>query len=100
MTIFTLQKSNFAPAACPAIQFSFALAIPQRSESQAASHPGDQPLPTRIMIDVSAPERDLYRIALPTLRGGGALGEQAADVIRNDLRLGSLFNILNPRSFI
>jgi TolB protein len=76
-----------------------ALLVPARGASQTAA-PADQPLPPRIVIDVDSPELDLYRIAVPNLLGGGALSNVAADVLRNDLRLVSLFNVLDPRSFL
>jgi TolB protein len=60
----------------------------------------DQPLPGRVVIDVDAPERALYRIAIPNLLGAGNLGAQGADVIRNDLMLSSLFQVLDSRSFL
>jgi TolB protein len=77
-----------------------ALGWPSPSASQDAPANPDQPLPTRIVIDVNAPARDLYRIAIPDLLGGAGLGSQGAEVIRNDLKLVSLFNVLDPRSFI
>lgn len=60
----------------------------------------EPPLPTRVVIDVTSPERALYRIAVPNLLDGGQLGAQGAEVIRNDLRLVSLFQVLDSRSFI
>lgn len=100
MTTAMFSRSTHAAGLCALTAFAIALGAPLRSASQAVAKPGDPPLPTRIVIDVNAPERDLYRIALPTLRGGGALGEQGAEIVRNDLKLVSLFNVLNPRSFI
>jgi TolB protein len=85
---------------CALAAFVCALTAPRLGVSQSDSASSEQPLPTRIVIDVSAPARDLYRIAIPDLRGGSALGAQGAEVLRNDLRLISLFNVLNPRSFI
>lgn len=76
---------------------------PSLGASQAGTAAGaNQPaLPTRIMIDVNAPGRDLYRIAVPDLLGGSpVLGNKAAGVVRNDLRLVSLFKVLDPASFI
>ena len=69
-----------------------------RGESQQQPA-ADQPLPGRVVIDVDAPERALYRIAVPNLLGGN-LGTQGADVIRNDLMLSSLFQVLDSRSFL
>ena len=67
------------------------------SQQQPAT---DQPLPGRVVIDVDSPERALYRIAIPNLLGAGNLGAQGADVIRNDLMLSSLFQVLDARSFL
>ncbi|MCC6877473.1 MAG: PD40 domain-containing protein [Sandaracinaceae bacterium] len=67
---------------------------PQQAQSQ------DEALPERAqVIDVDAPERALYRIAVPSLLGG-ELGAQGADVLRNDFRLVSLFDVLDARSFL
>jgi TolB protein len=60
----------------------------------------EQPLPGRVVIDVDSPERALYRIAIPNLLGGGNVGAQGAEVIRNDLMLSSLFQVLDSRSFL
>jgi TolB protein len=77
-----------------------ALLWPTPGVTQGGSAEPEQPLPTRIVIDVNAPSRDLYRIAIPNLLGDAGLGAQGAEVIRNDLHLVSLFNVLDPRSFI
>lgn len=69
-----------------------------RGSSQ--TQPEEQPLPGRVVIDVDAPERALYRIAVPNLLGAGNLGAQGSDVIRNDLMLSSLFQVLDSRSFL
>ena len=63
--------------------------------------PEDEALPGRIaVIDVDSPERSLYRIAVPNLRGEASLGPQGAEVLRNDFRLVSLFEVLDGRSFV
>jgi TolB protein len=66
----------------------------------AAAQSDDAPLPGRMVIDVNAPERALYRIAVPNLLGGGGAAIEGAGVLRNDLTLSSLFQVLDPRSFI
>ncbi|HMI89994.1 MAG TPA: hypothetical protein VK509_01465 [Polyangiales bacterium] len=77
---------------------ALALFAPSEGRSQTTQ---DQPLPPRIVIDIDSPTRALYRIAIPNLLGGDAsAGMAAAEVLRNDLRLVSLFNVLNPASFI
>ncbi|MFW6086759.1 MAG: hypothetical protein ACODAG_06100 [Myxococcota bacterium] len=61
----------------------------------------EKPLPERTaVVDVDSPERSLYRIAVPNLRGSSSLGPQAGEVVRNDLHLVSLFDVLDARSFI
>lgn len=66
-------------------------AIGQNSEPQ---------LPGRgMVIEIDSPERSLYRIAVPDLQGG-ALGSTAAEVLRNDFKLISLFSVLDARSFM
>src|ERR1700753_2766190 len=59
----------------------------------------EQPLPGRVVIDVDSPERALYRIAIPNLLGSASAAD-GGDVLRNDLTLSSLFQVLDPRSFI
>jgi TolB protein len=73
---------------------------PGVSQTTTAAGTQDQPLPTRIVIDVDSPERELYRIAIPNLMGDPSNGPAMAEVLRNDLRLVSLFNVLDPKSFI
>lgn len=61
----------------------------------------EPPLPERtVVVDVDSPERTLYRIAVPNLRGSSSMGPKAAEVVRNDLHLVSLFDVLDARSFI
>ncbi len=78
--------------------FTLVLAgVPTRVLTQAAP-PQEEALPTRVVIDVDNPERALYRIAVPDLIGNTS--ENGAAVIRNDLKLSSLFQVLDNRSFI
>ena len=61
----------------------------------------DETLPDHtVVIDVDSPERALYRIAVPSIRGDEALGPEGAEVLRNDFRLISLFDVLDPRGFV
>lgn len=76
---------------------AMAFGLPSRGASQGSE---DQPLPTRMVITVDNPTKDLYRIAVPDLLSSSGLGKEAAGVLRNDLRLVSLFNVLDARSFI
>ncbi len=71
---------------------------PQPQPQQPA---GDVNLPPRgVVIDIDSPERALYKIAVPNLRGSSSLGPAGADVLRNDFRLVSLFQVLDARSFV
>lgn len=56
--------------------------------------------PRGVVIEIDSPERSLYRIAVPVLRGEGALGGPAAEVLQNDFKLISLFQVLDSRSFL
>lgn len=61
----------------------------------------DTPLPPRaVVIDVDSPERALYRIAIADLVGSASLGPEGAAIIRNDLKLISLFQVLPTSSFL
>ncbi len=62
--------------------------------------PEGEQLPNQVVIDVSAPERALYRIAVPNLLGESELGNAGAETLRNDFRLVSLFEVLDARSFL
>ncbi|MCB9666890.1 MAG: PD40 domain-containing protein [Myxococcales bacterium] len=61
----------------------------------------DEPtLPSRgVVIEIDSPERALYRIAVPNLQGS-LVGATAAEVLRNDFKLVSLFTVLDARSFL
>jgi TolB protein len=99
MSLNPRPSSAFAAAlACTSLVAALAWPV----ASQAPLVEGDEPeLPGRaVVIDVDAPERSLYRIAVPDLRGDEALGEQGAAVLRNDLRLVSLFELLDEGSFV
>lgn len=77
---------------------ALAAAVPLSVLGQDAE---EDPLPTRgAVIDIDAPERSLYRIAVPNLRGGSGLGAQGAEVLRGDFKLVSLFKVLDPASFL
>ena len=76
-----------------------AVAWPTSGQSQEAAT-NDQPLPTRMVIDVTGAERALYRIAIPNLLGTAGPAAEGAEVIRNDLRLVSLFQMLDPKGFL
>jgi TolB protein len=76
---------------------ALALLLPQ---PLAAQEKEEQPLPGRVVIDVDSPERALYRIAVPDLLGDASHAADGGGVLRNDLTLSSLFQVLDPRSFI
>ncbi len=78
-----------------------ALAWPASSQDGQTPRSSDEALPERtVVVDVDSPERALYRIAVPNLLGEGDMGPQGAEVLRNDFRLVSLFEVLDARSFV
>jgi TolB protein len=93
--------STFTASLAAAALFA-ALAWPASGQDGPPASPSpDEVLPDRtVVIDVDSPERALYRIAVPNLLGGGELGAEGAEVLRNDLRLVSLFEVLDARSFV
>jgi TolB protein len=96
-----LRVQSFAMMLASCLLLIAAAVWPVPSQSQEGAATNDQPLPTRMVIDVTGAERALYRIAIPNLLGGdqGAATE-GAEVIRNDLRLVSLFQVLDPKGFL
>jgi len=96
-----LRVQSFAMMLASALLLLAAVVWPTSLQSQeAAAATNDQPLPTRMVIDVTGAERALYRIAIPNLLGNQAAGTEGAEVIRNDLRLVSLFQVLDPKGFL
>ena len=89
--------TRFAFGLC-ALCFGVLAVLPPPVTGQDAE---EDPLPTRgDVIDIDAPERALYRIAVPNLRGGTGMGGPAAEVLRGDFKLVSLFKVLDPASFL
>lgn len=79
---------------------SFVGVILPTSQSQSQGTTTVQDLPRRVHIDVDAPERALYRIAVPTLMGESQGAQDGSAVLKNDFKLVSLFTVLDPRSFL
>jgi hypothetical protein len=50
-------------------------------------------------IRISDPNRDLFRLGLPSAVGDAGLAAQALEIERRDLDVVGLFNLLNPASF-
>ena len=97
----SIRKPRFTAFLSALALFAFAAAVLPALGQQSDAPPSEEALPERtVVIDVDSPERSLYRIAVPNLRGGGDLGPQGADVLRNDFRLVSLFDVLDARSFV
>lgn len=96
----TSRRISSVLAALASVALVAALAWP--ASSQDGQQPrGDESLPERtVVVDVDSPERALYRIAVPNLLGEGDMGPQGAEVLRNDFRLVSLFEVLDARSFV
>lgn len=89
--------------------FAFSLALgavavvvaPPPLASQGETPSPDEPLPERgVVIEIDSPEVALYKIAVPNVRGSSTMGGPAAEVLRSDFRLVSLFQVLDSRSFI
>jgi TolB protein len=64
--------------------------------AQAADQPEVEDLP---QITITDPNRDLFRLALPTAVGDSDLANAASEIERRDLDLVGLFRVLNPESF-
>jgi len=71
-------------------------AFAPRGPVQAADQPEVEDLP---QITISDPNRDLFRLALPSAVGDADLAAAATDIERRDLDLVGLFRVLNPESF-
>jgi TolB protein len=99
MKLRRLTFGSFAAAlGCAAL--ATALAWPAFSQ-EGQPQPREEALPEHtVVIDVDSPERSLYRIAVPNLIGPTDMGTEGAEVLRNDFRLVSLFEVLDPRSFV
>lgn len=95
-----LRKISALTSTLAAAALFSALALPVVGQ-EGQPTPQEETLPERVaVIDVDSPERSLYRIAVPNLRGEASLGPQGAEVLRNDFRLVSLFDVLDSRSFV
>ena len=80
--------------------FVVALSFPATGQDGNRSSQ-EEALPERVaVIDVDSPDRALYRIAVPNVLGDASLGPAGAEVLRNDFRLVSLFEVLDARSFV
>jgi TolB protein len=64
--------------------------------AQAADQSADEELPRIVITD---PNRDLFRLGLPSAVGDADLAGQATEIERRDLDLVGLFNLLKPESF-
>jgi len=61
------------------------LALPQLTEGPTGP----------LELEIYGPTRELYRISVPPLAGHATAAEQARDVAKNDLRLSSLFRLVD-----
>lgn len=97
-----LRRLSLLSASVSLCALAVALAVPATGqEGQPPPAGQEEALPERIaVVDVDSPERSLYRIAVPNLRGSSNLGSQGAETLRNDFRLVSLFEVLDARSFV
>lgn len=53
-----------------------------------------------VVIDISGPRRDLFKIAVPRLLGDPDNGTVIAEVVSGDLYSSGWFRVLDPRSFL
>jgi TolB protein len=99
-----LKLRNLISLTCAATALSlavFAATWPAAGQESPPERGDDDPLPARtVVLDVDSPERALYKVAIPRLTGAERLGAMGAEVLRTDLRLVSLFEVLDPRSFV
>jgi len=96
----TLRKLPFWLAASFSACALLLVALPHLSLGQEPAE-GQEDLPERgVVIEIDSPERSLFKMAVPNLRGSGSMSSTAAEVMRNDFRLVSLFQVLDSRSFI
>jgi TolB protein len=78
----------------------FALVLAGLVEGQAlAQAPAANPADEMPRIRISDPNRDLYRLALPTVGGDSAAAKDAAEIAGRSFDVMGLFNVLNPSSF-
>jgi TolB protein len=61
------------------------LALPQLTEGPSGP----------LELEIYGPTRELYRIAVPPLGGHATAAQQAREIARNDLRLSSLFRVVD-----
>jgi len=71
------------------------IVVPGRAPAADQAAEGDD-LP---QITITDPNRDLFRLALPSAIGDADLAGTASDVERRDLDLVGLFRVLDPASF-
>ncbi len=77
------------------------LVVSATNLGQSQQRGEDEPLPERgVVIDIDSPERTLYKIAVPNLLGPQAMGASGSEIMRNDFKLVSLFQVLDSRSFL
>lgn len=96
-----------------ALFFAFALVIatsvalfPTDASSQKTTIDSDEErLPTMsenapLEVEIWGGLRDLYKIAVPTPLGDGAMAQNVREIAAQDLKLSSLFEVLDPKSYI
>ncbi len=81
---------------------AFVLGQSDETNDEAVSAPEAMPLPQLtegptgpLELEIYGPTRELYRIAVPPLGGHATAAQQARDVAKNDLRLSSLFRLVD-----
>ena len=76
------------------------LSLPALFSGQANGQDEAPPLPEdKIVVDIDAPEEDLFQIGIPKLNGEpGARTEQGGTILQNDFRLMPGFRVIGPSS--
>ena len=90
------QLPTFATFVTFGILFTVAAATASARPALAADPVEVEDLP---QITISDPNRDLFRLGLPSAVGDGDLAAQAVEIERRDLDLVGLFRLLDPASF-
>ncbi len=92
--------------ALTAIVIGAVAALPHEAVSQKENQKAkDEKLPTMsentpLEIEIWGGIRDLYKIAVPRPLGGGGVAGEIQSIVSQDLKLSSLFEVLDPKSYI
>ena len=82
-----------------------AVPLTGKTQKQSKQKKTDEPLPAMddnkpLEVEVWGGIRDLYKIAVPRPLGNSAVANEIQSVLSNDFKLSSLFQVLDPKSFL